>query len=102
MARRKSDPDRLRGSPPAAKPSESLSPLPFLSPQARSASASAQQVARDHHPMHFRGAFADPADARLAVPSLERKLLAHAVTAMDLHRAINHAAERLTGVEFRD
>src|SRR6266851_3274530 len=63
---------------------------------------SAQQVARDHHPMHFRGAFADPADARLAVPSLERKLLAHAIAAVDLHRAVDHAPQRLARIQFRD
>jgi hypothetical protein len=57
-----------------------------------------QQVACDDHPMHFRGAFADATDARLAIPALERKFLAHAVTAVNLHRAIDHAAEHLARI----
>src|SRR5580700_1795221 len=52
--------------------------------------------------MHFAGTFADSADSRLAVPSLDRKLLADAVPAMNLHRTIDHAAEHLARIELRD
>src|SRR5690349_7190631 len=52
--------------------------------------------------MHLAGTFADSADARLAIPSLDRKFLADAVTAMNLHRAIDHAAEHLTRIELCD
>src|SRR5208283_2941316 len=61
-----------------------------------------QQIARDHHTVHFRRALADAADARLPVPSLERKLLADAVSAMNLHRAIDHAPEHFARVQLRD
>src|ERR1700679_1231333 len=52
--------------------------------------------------MHFAGAFADSADARLAVPSLDRKLLADAVAAMNLHGAIDHAAKHFARIELCD
>src|SRR5215831_9324398 len=61
---------------------------------------SAQQVAGDYHAMDFRGAFANTADARLTIPSLERELLADAVAPMDLHRAIHDPAKHFTGVKF--
>src|SRR5438309_361609 len=50
--------------------------------------------------MHFRRAFADAADARLAVPSLEREFLADTVAAVDLHRAVDYAAEHLTRIKL--
>src|SRR5271155_584596 len=52
--------------------------------------------------MHFAGAFADSADSRLAMPALDWKFLADAVAAVDLHGAIDHAAEHLARIELRD
>src|SRR5271155_4756565 len=52
--------------------------------------------------MHLRWSFADTADACLAVPSLERQFLADAVTAVNLHGAIDHAAEHLAGIQLRN
>src|SRR5215472_9871967 len=63
---------------------------------------SAEQRARDDHPMNFRGSFADSPHARLAVPSLQRQLLAHPVAAMNLHGAIDHLAQHLAGIQFRN
>src|SRR4030095_3439839 len=63
---------------------------------------SAEQRASDHHPMHFRRAFADPAPAGLAIPALERKLLRHAVAAVDLDGGIDHPSEHLARVELGD
>src|SRR5581483_1652016 len=63
---------------------------------------SAQQRARDNHPVHFGRAFADSANPRLTVPSLERQFLAHAIAAVDLHGAIDNAAEHLARIELGD
>src|ERR1700735_411034 len=52
--------------------------------------------------MHFAGAFADSADSRLAVPALDWKFLADAVAAVNLHGAIDNAAEYLARIELRD
>jgi hypothetical protein len=41
--------------------------------------------------------FADPPDARLPVPTLERKLFSDAVATMDLHSGIDDAAEDFAG-----
>src|SRR5262245_30234042 len=59
---------------------------------------SAEQRARDHHPMDFRWAFADPAHASLAIPALERKLLRHAVAAVDLDCRIDHPPQHLARI----
>jgi hypothetical protein len=42
-----------------------------------------------------RGAVEDAVDARIAVPALDRQLLAEAHAAEELHRAVDHAAQRL-------
>src|SRR5208282_5809780 len=52
--------------------------------------------------MHFAGAFADSTDSRLAIPALDWKFLADAVAAVDLHGAIDHAAEDLARIQLRD
>src|SRR5437588_11654960 len=59
-----------------------------------------QQVARDYHPMNFRGTFADSADARLTVPSLKRKFLADTIAAVYLHRPVNHTAQYFARIEL--
>src|ERR1700735_2025120 len=63
---------------------------------------SSQKRARDHHPMHLAGAFADSTDSRLAIPSLDRKFLADAVAAVNLPGAIDYPAEHFARVELRD
>src|SRR5258705_1702935 len=52
--------------------------------------------------MYFARAFADSADARLAIPSLDRKFFAHAVAAVNLHGAIDDSAQHFARVELRD
>src|SRR5216683_922181 len=49
----------------------------------------AQQVAGHHHAMHLRRALAEPLDAELPVPALERHLLGDAEAAEDLDAAVN-------------
>src|SRR2546430_13125845 len=51
------------------------------------------------HTTLFRSA--DATDARLTVPSLERKLLAHPIAAMNLHRAIDDATEHFARIQLR-
>src|SRR5208282_471294 len=63
---------------------------------------SAKEIASDNHPMHLRWSLTDAADARLAVPSLERQFLADAVTAVNLHGAIDHAAEHFARIQLRN
>src|SRR5216683_232682 len=52
--------------------------------------------------MHFRGPFANSPDARLAIPSLNREFLADAVTAVNLHRAVDYAAQHFAGIQLGD
>src|SRR4030081_2050501 len=52
--------------------------------------------------MHFAGAFADSADARFAIPSLDGKFFADAVAAVNLHGAIDDAAKHFARVELCD
>src|SRR6266436_1479252 len=52
--------------------------------------------------MHFAWAFADSADARLAIPSFDWELFADAVAAVNLHRAIDDSAQHFARVELRD
>jgi hypothetical protein len=47
------------------------------------------------HPVNLRRPFADSPNARLPVPTLERKLLGDAVATVDLHSGIDDAAEDL-------
>src|SRR2546422_832811 len=63
---------------------------------------SSEQRARDDHAVHLRGPLADAAPARLAIPALQRKLLGHAVAAVDLHGGVYHAAEHLARVQLGD
>src|SRR2546428_13758815 len=65
-------------------------------------SGSAEQRARDHHAVHFGRALADAPHARLTVPAVERKLLAHAVAAVGLDRGVHVAPEHLARVEPDD
>ena len=69
---------------------------------ARSSQVAAQDLARDHHALHLARALADAADAHLAVPALERQVLGHAHAAMDLHRAVDHAAAAFRGGQLGD
>src|SRR5499425_1995293 len=62
----------------------------------------AEDRASDDHAVDFRGALADPAYSRLAIPALERELLAHPVAAVDLHGGVNDAAEHLARIELGD
>jgi len=48
--------------------------------------------------VNLRRSFADPPNARLAIPTLERKLFGDAVATMDLHGGIDDAAEDLARV----
>src|SRR5712675_2428538 len=52
--------------------------------------------------MYFARAFPDSADARLAIPSLDRKFFADAVAAVNLNSAIDDSAQHFARVEFRD
>src|SRR5579862_7338086 len=52
--------------------------------------------------MDFAGAFADSADAGLAVPSFDREFFADAVAAVNLHGAIDYAAEDFARIELCD
>src|SRR5208283_790999 len=78
----------------SGKPGRLIAPLLVRS--------SSQKRAGDHHSMHFARAFADPADSRLAVPALDGELLADAVAAVNLHGAIDHAAEHFARIELCD
>src|ERR1043165_404109 len=62
----------------------------------------AEQVARDHHAVHFGGAFADALDAHLAVPAFERHLARHPEPAEHLDAAVDHLAGDLGGVDLAD
>src|SRR5215813_6047029 len=62
----------------------------------------AEDGAGNDHAVDFRGALADPPYARLAIPALERELLAHPVAAVDLHGGVNDAAEHLARIELGD
>ena len=52
--------------------------------------------------MHLRRALADAPHPGLAVPALQRKLLRHAVAAVDLHGRVDDAPEHLARVELGD
>src|SRR5258708_36732328 len=52
--------------------------------------------------MHFARPFADSTDARLAIPSLDRKFFAYAIAAVNLPREIDHPAQYFARVEFRN
>src|ERR1051325_10189995 len=52
----------------------------------------AEQVARDHHPVHLGGALADALDAHLAVPALQRHLARQPKPAEHLDAAVDHLA----------
>src|SRR5215471_10924546 len=69
--------------------------------QQKSMKRAAQQVSREDEALHFARAFADAADAHLAVPALEREVLGHAVAAMNLHGAVDDAAAGSAGDELR-
>src|SRR5262249_62085098 len=58
--------------------------------------------ASDDHAVNLRGPLADAAHARLPVPALQRKLLAHPVAPVDLHGGVDDAAEHLARVELGD
>ena len=62
----------------------------------------AQEIARDHHAVDFGRAFADPLDAQLAVPALQRQLVGDAEAAEDLHAAVDDAPGRLRRIELAD
>src|SRR5690349_1842255 len=70
---------------PHPEPVEGRTPLM----QQKSTKRATQQVAREDEALHFARAFADAADAHLAVPALERQILGHAVAPMDLHGAVD-------------
>src|SRR6185312_6970356 len=61
----------------------------------------AQQIPRHDQALHFTRAFADAADADLAVPAFERQVLGHPVAAVDLHRAVDNAAAGLARDQLR-
>src|SRR2546425_9658217 len=65
-------------------------------------SGSAEQGARDHHPVDFGRAFADAPHARLTVPTLERSLLGYPIAPVDLDRGVHDAPEHLARVELGD
>src|SRR5262249_34063127 len=62
----------------------------------------AEDGAGDDHAVDLRGSLPDPAHARLAVPALQRELLAHAVASVDLHGGVDDVADHLARVELGD
>src|SRR5437660_564702 len=64
--------------------------------------ARAQQLARHHHAMDLGRALADPLDAQLAVPTLQRHLAGDAHAAEDLDAAIDHLPGDLGRIDLAD
>src|ERR1043165_8299833 len=62
----------------------------------------AEQIARDHHAVNFRRAFADALDAHLAVPALERHFARDAEPAEHLDAAVDHLAGDFGRVDLAD
>src|ERR1700690_1784825 len=54
-----------------------------------------EDLARDHKPLNFAGAFADGARLDVAVEFFHRIVLEEPVAAVNLHRLIGHANRRL-------
>src|SRR3954469_13844611 len=61
----------------------------------RSLEAATDEVPRHDDALDLARPFADATDAQFAVPALEREILGHARTAVDLHRPVDHPAGRL-------
>src|ERR1700733_10341911 len=73
----------------------------FVSPTGnRHASNALQQLARDHQPLDFAGAFADGAELGVAKKFLHRIVFDEAVAAMDLHGFIADAHGGLGGEQL--
>src|SRR5262249_59414083 len=60
----------------------------------------AEDGAGNDHALDFRWSLADPADSRLAIPALERELLANPLAAAVLPSGVNFAAESPAPVEL--
>src|SRR4029453_19395745 len=60
----------------------------------------AEDIPRDDVTLHFARAFTDAAYQHIAIPAFEREVFRHAVAAVDLHAAIDHAARTFRGDEL--
>src|SRR5436309_10151511 len=62
----------------------------------------AEQIARDHHAVHFGGTFADALDAHLAMPALQRHFARDTEPAEHLDAAVDHLAGDFGRVDLAD